>query len=77
MCGILSGHLIPSLYTRKIQNFLVFYTYLCLEIPAHIIPYSKIVKKTLNAAYCADSNVSVPKLLIGPVHHVLLCNCID
>lgn len=55
----------------------LLHTVTSLEVPAHVVSKSLVVKQTLDAANSADSNVLIPQLLIGKLHDVLLGDAVD
>lgn len=48
-----------------------------LKVPAHVIPDPRVVEQALDAAHRADSDVLVPQLPVGKIHHVLLRHTVD
>ncbi len=48
-----------------------------LSISAHIVPYSVVVQKSLNASHRTDRHILIPQLPPRPRHNVLLADASD
>ena len=67
----------PRIKSSQRTTFIRQHSAAALEVPAHVVSNSLVVKHALDAANGADGDILVPEFPLGKVHDVLLRDTVD